>query len=336
MKAELSSCRLKARAAVVMLLAGSLAGAAAQAAEGGWKPSETVEIVVSQGPGGVTDLLARLIQRILRDQGLTQAAVNVVNRPGGGGVVGLNYLAKRPADGHTISIANTTLLSTHAAGRSPLTYTDFTPIATLAQEHVVFAVHPTSPFRTGRDLLERLKKDPASLSVAIGAAVGNQNHIAIAQVAKAVGADPRKLRTVIFKSGGETMTQILGGHVDIGMTSAGQFVSHLEAGRVRLLAVAAPQRLDGALSAIPTWREQGVDSVAGLWFVLIAPANTPPAAVRYWDRVVAAIVKDEEWRQFVSGRQMLSMHRGSAEVNAYLKIEYDRLKGMLGELGLVN
>lgn len=311
----------------------SFAGAAG-AQDADWKPTETIEIVVNQGPGGATDLLARLMQRILRDQGL-QTPVNVVNRPGGGGAIGLNYLAKRAADGHSLSIANTTLLSTHIVGRSPMTYTHFTPLAMLAQEHVAFAVHPTSPLNTGKDLLDRLKQDPTAISIAIGAAVGNQNHIAVALVAKAIGADPRKLKTVIFKSGGETMTQILGGHVDIGMTSAGQFVKHVEAGRVRLLAIAAPQRLEGDLAAIPTWKEQGVDSVAGLWFTVIAPAGLPPAAVRYWDRAVAAVVKDEAWRQFLRERQMLSMHRGSAATNVFLKAEYDRLKDILGELGLV-
>jgi putative tricarboxylic transport membrane protein len=324
-----------ARAALAALLAGPLAGALCHAAESSWKPSDTVEIVVSQGPGGTTDLMARLMQRILRDQGLIEAPVNVINRPGGGGAIGLNYLAKRPADGHTLSIANTTLLSTHIAGRSPLTYTHFTPIATLAQEHVAFAAHPTSPLNSGKDLLDRMKQDPTSISIAIGAAVGNQNHIAVALVAKAIGADPRKLKTVIFKSGGETMTQILGGHVDLGMTSAGQFVKHVEAGKVRLLAVAAPQRLEGQLASVPTWREQGVDSVAGLWFTVIAPAGTPAEAVRYWERAVAAIVKDEEWRQFVNNRQMLTIHRDSAGATAFLKDEYDRLKGILAELGLV-
>jgi len=317
-----------------VLLSSFLAATGGHAADADWKPSETIEIVVSQGPGGATDLLARLMQRILRDEGLLQVPVNVVNRPGAGGRIGLDYLAKRPADGHTLSIANTTLLSTHIVGRSPLTYTNFTPVATLAQEHVAFAVHPTSPFNTGKDLLDRLKQDPTAPSIAIGAAVGNQNHIAIALVAKAVGVDPRKLKTVIFKSGGETMTQILGGHVDLGMTSAGQFVKHVEAGRVRLLAIAAPQRLEGDLSGIPTWREQGVDSVAGLWFAVIAPANVPAAAVRFWDRAVAAVVRNEEWRQFMRSRQMLPMHHGSDGAAKFLKAEYDMLKNTLGELGL--
>lgn len=321
-------------AALGALLAGLFVGAPGQAAEGGWKPVDPIEIVVSQGPGGTTDLLARLMQRIMRDEGLSQVAVNVVNKTGGGGGVGLNYLSQRPSDGHSISVGNATMLSTHIVGRSPLTYTDFAPIATLNQEHVAFAVHPTSPLKTGKDLIDRLTQDSASVSIAIGAAVGNQNHIAIALVAKSVGVDARKLKTVIFRSGAETMTQILGGHVDVGMTSSGQFVKHVQAGTLRLIAIAAPQRLEGELAGIPTWREQGVDSVAGLWYAVFGPRNMPAAAVQYWERTVATIVKNEEWRKFVKDRQMLPVYRDSAETARFFKADYERLKGILGELGL--
>jgi len=317
-----------------VMLAGVSLGAWCHAAEGGWKPVEPIEIVVSQGAGGTTDLSARLIQRIMQEDGLTPAPIAVVNRPGGGGGVGLNYLSKRPADGHSLSVGNATMISTHIVGRSPLTYTDFTPLATLNQEHVAFAVHPDSPLKTGKDLVDRLKQDPASVSIAIGAAVGNQNHIAIALVARSVGVNPRKLKTVIFKSGAETMTQILGGHVDIGMTSSGQFVKHVEAGRVRLIAIAAPQRLEGPLSAIPTWREQGVDSVAGLWYAVFGPKNMPAPAIRYWEQSLATVVKHEDWIKYVRSRQMLPRFRGSAETGKFFKSEYDRLKGILGELGL--
>jgi len=316
------------------LLAGLFVGAPGQAAEGGWKPVDPIEIVVSQGAGGTTDVMARLIQRIMQNEGLTQAPINVTNKPGGGGGVGLNYLSKRPADGHSISVGNATMISTHIVGRSKLTYTDFAPIATLNQDVVAFAVHPSSPLKSGKDLVDRLKQDPASISIAIGAAVGNQNHIAIALVAKSVGVDARKLKTVIFKSGAETMTQILGGHVDIGMTSSGQFVKHVEAGRVRLIALAAPQRLEGPLAGIPTWREQGVDSVAGLWYAVFGPKDTPATAIRYWEEAVAAVERHEEWRRLVRNRQMLSLYRGSEETGKFFKSEYERLKGILAELGL--
>jgi putative tricarboxylic transport membrane protein len=275
-----------------------------------------------------------LIQRIVQEGGLSPAPLSVVNKTGGGGGVGLNYLTQRPGDGHNFSVGNATMISTNIVGRSPLTYRDFASIATLSQEHVAFAVHPSSPLKSGKDLIDRLKQDPSGISIAIGAAVGNQNHIAIAMIARSIGVDPRKLKTVIFKSGAETMTQILGGHVDLGMTSAGQFVGHVEAGRLRLIAIAAPRRLEGPLSVVPTWREQGVDCEAGLWYAVFGPKGTPAPAVRFWEQSLAAVAKHDDWKKFLESRQMLPKFLGAAATDQFFRAEYDRLKGILGELGL--
>ncbi len=322
------------RASGLFLSALLLAAAAVHAAETAWKPVDPVEVVVGLGPGGNTDVNARLIQKVLRDERLTSVPINIANKPGGGGVVGLNYLSQRSADGHTISVGNATLLTSHIVGRSPMTYTDVTPIAMLTQEYVAFAVKPDSPLKTGKDLLARLKEDPASLSIAIGAAVGNQNHIAVSLAAKSAGVDIRKMKTVIFKSGGETVTAILGGHVDIGMTSSAAFVKYVQAGTVRLIAVSAPQRLEGELASVPTWRELGVDSVAGNWYTVYGPRNMQAAPLRYWESALAAVVKTEEWRKYLSNQHMAGYFLGSEDTGKFLKAEYEKLKGIMGELGL--
>lgn len=316
------------------MLSALLLGTACHAAEGGWKPVNPVEVVVGLGPGGGTDVYARLIQKVLREERLTEAPINITNKPGGGGAIGLNYLSQRPADGYTISVGNATLLTTHIVGRSPMTYTDITPIAMLAQEYVAFAVKSDSPIKTGKDLLARLKDDATSLSIAIGAAVGNQNHIAVSLVAKSAGADARKLKTVIFKSGGETITSILGGHVDIGMTSSVGFVKFVQAGTLRLIAIAAPRRLEGELAAVPTWKELGVDSVAGNWYAVYGPKNMQAAPLRYWESALAGVVRTAEWKTYVRNQHVSAQFLGHEDAGNFFKAEYEKLKGILGELGL--
>lgn len=327
-----SPCRGRAPGAILSALL--LTATAGYAADGGWKPVDPVEVVVGLGPSGGTDIYARLIQKILRDERLTQVPLNIANKPGGGGAVGLNYLSQRPADGHTISVGNATLLTTHIVGRSPMTYTDVTPITMLAQEYVAFAVKSDSPIKTGRDLLVRLKEDPASISIAIGAAVGNQNHIAISLAAKSNGVDARKLKTVIFKSGGETITSILGGHVDVGMTSSVGFVQHVRAGTLRLIAIAAPRRLEGELANVPTWKELGVESVAGNWYAVYGPKNMQAAPIRYWESALAAMVKTEEWKKYVRNQHVSAQFLGHEDTEKFFKNEYEKLKGILSELGL--
>jgi putative tricarboxylic transport membrane protein len=311
-----------------------LSSAHAFAAETAWKPADTVEIVVAQGAGGNTDIYARLFQSIFREHRLVGSPLNVVNKAGGGGSVGLNYLSQRPSDGHTLYFGNATLLTSHIVGRVPMTYTDVTPITLLAQEHVAFGVPAASSIKSGQDLLARLKQDPASLSIAIGAAVGNQNHIAAAVVAKAAGANPRQLKTVIFKSGGETMTAILGGHVDLGMTSSRGFVKHAQAGTIRVIAVASPRRLEGPLASVPTWKELGIDAVAGNWYAVVGPKGMTAGPVRYWENAFAAAVKTGEWKQYVKREQVSEDFLGSEATARFFRTEYEKLKGVLSEIGL--
>jgi putative tricarboxylic transport membrane protein len=305
------------------------------AAQPVWKPADPVELIVGQGAGGNTDIYARLFQNLFRDQRIVTAPVNVVNKAGGGGSVGMTYLSQRPADGHALFFSNATLLTSHIVGRVPTTYTGVTPISLLAQEYVAFGVPAASPIKSGKELLARLKQDPASISLAIGAAVGNQNHIAVALVAKAAGANPRQLKTVIFKSGGETMTAILGGHVDVGMTSSRGFAKHVQAGTLRVIAVAAPQRLEGPLASVPTWKELGVDAVAGNWYAVVGPKGMPSAPVHYWENAFASAVKTSEWKQYVKNEHATEDFLGSEATAKFFKAEYEKLKGILSELGLV-
>ncbi len=326
---------MKARMLFTAGLAALALNPAADAADGAWKPGSATEIVVSQGAGGGTDQVARIMQKILADQRLTEVPTTVVNRPGGGGAIGLEYIAKRPPDGHTIAIGNATLLSSHLLGIARLGHADVTPFAFLAQDYVGFAVKADSPLRTAKDLLERLQRDPQSISFGIGAAVGNQNHIALALAARSVGVDVRKLKTVIFKSGGETETAILGGHIDVAMTSTGNFVRHVQSGALRLIAVAAPRRFGGELAGVPTWREHGADSVAGNWYVAYGPKGVGAAQVRYWEGALSAVVKTPEWKNFLASKHMSDEYLNTERTRAFLDEENAKLKRVLTELTLI-
>jgi len=253
----------------------SLAVTATGTAAAEWKPERNIEIVVGTSPGGGQDKTARLIQRILTERRLTDAPVTVVNKPGGGGNLGWIYLNQHPADGHFLEIGTTTLLTNHLLGRSTVSHTDVTPVAMLLSESVAFSVREDSTIRSGRDLVERLRKDVASISVSIGSTPGGPNHIAIATVAKAAGGDPRRLKTVVFQSGGDAMIALLGGHVDLISSAANNVIPHMAAGKVRVIAIAAPRRLSGALAPVPTLRDQGIDAVFTNWRMIAAPKGAP-------------------------------------------------------------
>ena len=112
-------------------------------------------------------------------------------------------------------VTSPTMLTNHITGKSQLNYTDTTPLAQMGSESVVFTVRADSPLKSARMLADRIKADPSSLSVAIGNSIGSHNHIAVALMAKAVGADVKRLKVVAFSGSTEGITALLGGHIDL-------------------------------------------------------------------------------------------------------------------------
>jgi putative tricarboxylic transport membrane protein len=318
-------------ATVVAVLALALAAPAAGQA---WKPEKPVELIIGTTPGGPQDRTGRLIQKILQEQKLVAAPVNVVNKPGGGGVIGLTYLSQHAGDGHFLMVNSMTLFTNHLTGRTPLAYTDFTPLAVIGVEYVGVAVLADSPLRTGRDLVERLKKDPGALSVSIGTAFGNATHMSYALPMKAAGVDIRKLKTVVFNSGGDAMTALLGGHVDAMASAPSTLLQHIKSGKVRVLAVVAPQRLTGDFAGIPTWKELGINATFELWRGLAGPKGMSRAQVQFWDDALGRMARTEEWKKQLAQFDMEDVYRNSAETARYWKTEHDEVKGVLTELGL--
>ena len=166
----------------------------------------------------------------------------------------------------------------------------------LYDEYVVFVVRNESPIKTGRDLLERLKKDPASLSMAFSSVAGGVNHIAAGLVFKAAGIDIKKVRPVVFDSAGKAITAALGGHVDFVSASASSAVSHLKAGTVRVVGITSPRRIGGVFADVPTFREQGADTSFSNYRGLIAGKTLPANQLAYWERFFANLDKDPSWR----------------------------------------
>jgi putative tricarboxylic transport membrane protein len=299
-----------------------------------WKPDKPIEIIVGTGVGGGQDKSARTVQKILQEQKLVDVPVSVVNKPGGGGAVGWTYLNQHAGQGNIVYVGNPTLLTNHIAGRSPVNYTHVTPLAILLSESVAISVLPTSPFATGKDLLTRLKAGAGSVSVAVGSSLGSTNHIAMALLAKAAGGDAKKLRTVVFQGGGEAITALLGGHIDVNSSAANNVVPQLEAGKIRVLGVAAPRRLGGVLASVPTWKEQGVNAIVTNWRMVCGPKGMTTAQIAYWDRVLARMVQTPEWKKDLEANVFEDTYLASAATERYMQQEYEQFRAALAIVGL--
>ena len=154
----------------LLLLTAALAFLAmplARAQPASWCPEKTVERAIPAAPGGAIDGTVRLMQRVLQFHRMINTPVVAVNKGGGGGNIAISYLHQHAGDGHYVLASTTSLMTHHILGRAATTYSEYTPLATLFSETMTLVVKADSPINTARDIKERLKADPQSLSIAI-------------------------------------------------------------------------------------------------------------------------------------------------------------------------
>lgn len=325
----------RARSVVAALAIGAACTAAPHASgqATAWKPEKNVEIVVGLGPGSNQDRIARAIQRIWQEKALVPTTVSVANRVGGGGNVAWAFMAQRAGDPHYFQIVSSTMLTNHIIGTSTFHHADFTAVAMLGTQYIAHATRTEGGLRSGRELVDRMKADPAGASFGINSGLGNNLHIAIALVAKSAGADPRRLRIAVFQ-GNELMTAALGGHVEVIATVASNILPHMQAGKLRMLGVAAPQRLGGAMAEVPTWKEQGIDAVVPNFAGILGTRGMTPAQLAFWDGVFAKTAQTDEWKRELAANQWEGQYLSAADAAAYMRADYAKLKGVLTELGM--
>ena len=301
---------------------------------GAWKPERPVELVVASSPGSGQDLTARVMQKIMQEQGLVAAPVIVVNKPGGGGNIAYNYLKAHNGDGRFIATATPTMLTNNILDPTQDNYTDFTALSLLYNEYIGFAVNAASPIRSGRDLIEREKKNPGSTTFAFGTSLGNANHIGVALAMKAGGVDIRKLTIAIYKASAEAAIALMGNHVDVVATPISTFAPLIQSGRLRLIAVAAPQRLTGIFANVPTWKEQGINAVAPSYRIMIGPRGMSPEQIAYWDGVFGQLARSGTWKKELEKNDWDGTFLAGADARKYLDEQYQQYQVILGELGL--
>ena len=300
----------------------------------GWKPDKPVELVVGAAPGGANDRIGRSLQRLLQD-GRVNTAVNVVNKPGGGQSVAFAYLSTHPGNPHYLGLASSSWLTTVAAGRGTVTPRELSPIIKLLDEYQMYFVRADSPITGARDIVERLRKDPASLSFGISTAAGNPIHISVAETARLAGADPTKIKVVVFNSGTDTAIQVAGGHLDIGVQSPGSALPLIQSGKLRFIGVAGPRRHGGALANVPTMREQGVDVTANVFYTIFGPRGLDAAQLAFWDDALANAMKSDAVKKDLAINFWTVDPIGHRELPAFLERELENYRKTLTAIGMM-
>ena len=302
-----------------------------------WKPAKPVELISGSAAGAASDTALRAVERLLQEKKLVDTPTTVINKPGGGGIVGWTYLAQQPADGHHLTLLIGNLVSNYITGTSTLSHNDFTCASQIFSEVTAVAVRTDSPLKNAKDLLARLKTDASSVSVAVGTAFGGSGHIALALAAKGAGADPRRMRAVVFPGVSQSLAALYGGHIDLVANPHSSFAAPLKEGRVRALAIAAPQRLGGiggVFADVPTWKELGIDASVDAFRAIAGPRNMGAAQVAYWESALRRMTETAEWKQILELRSWVDRYANAEGCKTAFKVQYDQMRAGLQELGL--
>ncbi|MGY0782206.1 Bug family tripartite tricarboxylate transporter substrate binding protein [Azospirillum argentinense] len=317
--------------AVKGVLTAAVLATAALAATPSLAEIKGLEIIAPASPGGGWDQHARTLQQVLQDQKLA-SGIQVVNIPGAGGTVGLAQFVTAKKRSPTILVGGQIMLGAIVTNKSAVTLDQVTPLARLTGEYTAIVVPPDSPIKTFDDLIKKFKADPGSVSWGGGSA-GGSDQILAGLIAKSVGVDPNKVNYVATAGGGELLASALGGHVTLGMGGYSEFAPQFQAGKLRAIAVSAPQRLPG--SDTPTMKEQGVDLEFVNWRGVFAQSSAKPAELKELQEAVAKAVASDEWKQAVKQRGWIDLYQPSAEFASFLKQERAQIEGTLKDIGLV-
>lgn len=323
--------RSASRLAALALLGAAWAFPHAAAAE--WAPTEPVEIMVHSRPGSAPDVLARFIQKIWQDEKLVPVPVTINNQPVIS--VGFAWLKQQEGNPHKLTVSSTSTVGAPMTGQSEVHWRELTPISLLMSEYIGLAVHPDSDINTGSEFIDRLKQDPRSLSIGFGGSRGNPNHTGIVLPAQKAGVNPADVKVVVYSSGAEARTAVLGKHIDALTNSASGLVGPLQDGQLRVLAIAAPERLSEPFQDVPTWKEQGYDVVDSNWRWIGGAGGLTDEQIAYWEDVVAKMVETDAWKEMVKADHAVTTYRKHDETLAFFEEQEATMRGVLDNLGLI-
>lgn len=299
----------------------------------GWEPSRPVAFIAGSAAGGSLDLTARTLQRIWEQNQTVKPPVIVINKPGAGNSVAWNYLNERGGDGHAVAIGTTNLVSNPVMGGNLAGFSDVTPLALLFDDYFILMVRADSPLKSLADVKQRLQQDPGALAIGFGPGIGAGSHSAAAVVVKGMGIDVKKSRMIPYRSAGEAVTAMLGGQIEIVSGTAVNAPPFIAAGRVRAIAVIAPQRLWGSLANVPTAKEQGVSASFTNWRGVVGPKGMRREHVDFWIKALKSASDSDAWQKDLERNFWKANFQSGAQFDKFLRAELGTFRAIWADIG---
>jgi putative tricarboxylic transport membrane protein len=308
-----------------------LSVAAAPAAAQGYKPTRPIELVVHTGPGGGSDVLARAMANMMEQEKILPVRVQVVNKSGGGGAVAAAYMAEKKGDQNTLGLfTGVWLTNPITTENANVTLRDLTPVVRLVLEPALIAVKADAPYKSLGDFIAAAKKNPGQLKQS-GGSITSRDNVVRQLLQQETGA---RWTFISFPGGGERISALLGGHVNLMVIEPNEAGEHIRAGNMRVLAQVSDKRLPGFPDA-PTIKEAGfnipnVPQVRGV----VAPPGIPKENVAYWEDVFRKLTRTASWKKYLADNQFEDGYQTSAEVTKFYDQFTARMRDILKEAGV--
>jgi putative tricarboxylic transport membrane protein len=292
----------------------------------------SLKILIPANPGGGWDQTGRAMERALRAEKIVTGAIQLTNKGGAGGTIGLAEFARAKGEGRHLMVMGLVMVGAILTNKSPVTLEAVTPIARLTSEYLVMAVPASSKIQNLKDFIDALKKNPGATSI-VGGSRGGVDHMLAALVAEAVGVPGSKVNYVAYAGGGEAVASLLGAQAVAGISGYGEFQAHIDSGKLRAIGLSAPARIGGI--NVATLKEQGVNVELGNWRGVVAPAGVSAADRKALLDVIDALAKSAAWKAELKKQNWDDAYLAGDAFAAFVKAESDRTNRILREAGLV-
>jgi putative tricarboxylic transport membrane protein len=294
--------------------------------------STNLKMMIPANPGGGWDTTGRALGKSLQDAKVADT-VTYDNKGGAAGALGLaQFVNGSKGDPNAMMVMGAVMLGGIITGKPPVSLSAATPLARLTSEYNVFVLPASSPFKTMKDVVEQLKKDPGSVKWG-GGSRGSTEHIAAAMIAREAGVDPAKINYVAFRGGGEATAAILGGNVTVGGSGYSEFSEYISTGKMAAIGVTSGTRLKGV--AIPTLKEQGINVEIGNWRgVYGAPGITPEQRKALTAMLVAAM-KTKSWAEAMEKNNWTPAILTGPEFEKFVDDDFASLRATMVKSGMV-
>jgi len=309
---------------VVMLTIVGLIGSVSFAASSVY-PEKPIKIVVPFSPGGSVDTTIRILKEVAEKLEGGFSFV-IINKPGGGAVIGQTEVAHAKPDGYTLLAATSSVVTNTITKETTYTIDSFEPIIMYCFDPELVLVPGNSPFTTLKEVIESGKENPL---INVTSGYSTSHHVAALIFSDMTGCQFDYLHP---ESGAQQILAIAGGHGEVGMSSYGPAGSLIKGGKIRMIAVASEERLP-YIPEIPTFKEEGVDLIWGAFRGVAAPTGTPPEVIKILHNLFKLAMEQEEYQEKMTNAGFPIVYRSSEDFKKYIHNSYEAQKGMLLKLG---